>query len=235
MNVPSLLLLSIGLLMSLPQVYGRILHDIVYTYGASRHIQYNTDTGELFIIGEQGHGLDYYGGCNGFWSCGLGEVDSSPLLSFILWEWNVKHSKDADYLPPGVSDDCFNDKVYSVMRVDPLASQKTFVNRGLNQTVWPGDYREIDNSNLEFFLYQRVDQKFEIAVMGKDITDLLSEGEAQGSNGKHDDGVLDNGVRIHIAFRAVLDLPSELFDWTATLDEYSTPYEALRHPRSARL
>ena len=123
--------------------------------------------------------------------------------------------------------------IRSVMRLEPLVSQKTFVNRELNHTVFPDDYREIDNNDLEFFLYQRVDQKFEIAVMGKGIAAQLQQGEAQGSNGRYDDGARDNGVRIHIAFRAVLDLPSELLDWTGTLDEYSTPYEALRHPRGA--
>ena len=39
----------------------RYIHDWTYSHFGSRHVQYDTHTGELLLVGEIAHGMDWYG------------------------------------------------------------------------------------------------------------------------------------------------------------------------------
>jgi hypothetical protein len=92
-------------------------------------------------------------------------------------------------------------------------------------TDYPDSYTEIPNGNFEFFLYQSLDGGFNIAVMAAGIAQEIERGEAEG-DGSSDK---DDGVRIHIAFRAYLPLPAEKLEWTGFLDPQSEAYDT-EHP-----
>ena len=50
----------------------RYLHAWTYSNGGSRHVQYDKQTGELLLVGEIAHGMDYYSSGGEFWWCGFG-------------------------------------------------------------------------------------------------------------------------------------------------------------------
>ncbi|HJP02837.1 MAG TPA: hypothetical protein QF764_13795 [Planctomycetota bacterium] len=203
----------------------QFLHDWTYSHGGSRHVQYDTHTGELLLVGEIAHGMDYYPRSGAFWWCSFGGESASPILSFLMREATVEHHDRPTYYPPGLELPYTDDGEYSLIRIAPLASQRSYVNEANAGTSYPDDYTEIPNGNLEFFLYQRVDGSFNIAVMDDGIAQEIGNGEAQGDGSSN----RDDGVRIHIAFRARLPLPPEKLEWTQFLDLQSEAYDT-EHP-----
>jgi hypothetical protein len=206
-------------------VSSRILHDWMYSHGGSRHVQYDMQTGELLLVGEIAHGLDYFSGSGGFWWCSFGGHSGSPLLSFLMRESTVEHHARPTYYPPGLQLPYTNHGEYNLIRLEPLASQKTVVNKANEGTGYPDNYTEIPSWNLEFFLYRQVDGSFNIAVMDAGVAQEIEIGEAEGDGSSN----RDNGVRIDIAFRAHLPLPVEKLKWTQFLDPHSTAYDT-EHP-----
>jgi hypothetical protein len=188
-------------------------------------VQYDKQTGELLLVGEIAHGMDYYPSSGAFWWCGFGGEHASPILSFIMREATVEHHDRPLYYPPGLELPYTDHDEYSVIRLEPLVSQKTFVNVANGGTDYPDSYTEIPNGNLEFFLYQSLDGGFNIAVMAAGIAQEIERGEAEG-DGSSDK---DDGVRIHIAFRAYLPLSAEKLEWTGFLDLQSEAYDT-EHP-----
>jgi hypothetical protein len=203
----------------------RYLHDWTYSHFGSRHFQYDTHTGELLIVGEIAHGMDYFASSGAFWWCGFGSEQSSPILSFLMRESTVEHHDRPRYYPPGLGLPYTDNNAYSVIRLEPLSSQRTFVNKVNEGTQYPDNYTEIPNGNLEFFLYQNHSGGFNIGVMADGIAQELESGEAAGDGSSN----MDDGVRNHIAFRAYLPLPPEKLEWTGFLDQYSEAYET-EHP-----
>ncbi len=202
-----------------------ILNDWMYSHGASRHVQYDTMTGEFLLVGEVAHGLDYYTGGGGFWYCSFGGHSASPLLSFLLREWTVESHDQPYFYPRGLGLPYTDQGQYSLIRLEPLASQETFVNKAGEGTDYPTNYIKIPKGKLEFFLYQDVDGSFNIGVMDAGIAQELAPGEAEGDGSANK----DNGVRIDVAFRAHVPLPSEKLRWTQLLDSRSVPYDT-EHP-----
>jgi len=203
----------------------RLLHDWVYSHGGSRHVQYDTQTGELLLVGEAAHGMDYFSGGGGFWWCNFGGSFASPLLSFLMRESTVEDHEQLDHYPPGLGLPYTNEGVYSLIRLQPLVTQSSFVNEANEGTGFPDNYTEIPNWNLEFFLYQQVDGSINIAVMDAGIAQESEPGEALGDGSSNK----DNGVRIDIAFRAQLPLPVEKLRWTQVLRAHSEAYDT-EHP-----
>ncbi|MCP3915323.1 MAG: hypothetical protein GY711_07190 [bacterium] len=203
------------------------LRDTLYSHGGSRHAQYNTLTGELLLVGEEAHGMDWFSGGGGFWWCSFGGAHSSPLLSFLLREATVEHHATPGHYPPGLAAPYTDDGAYSVVRLEPLAAQSAYVNLQSGQTAYPADYRELVDpaGTLEFFLYQDVDETINIAVMGAGVAGLASPGEALGDGTSN----RDNGVRMHIAFRTTITLPPDKLEWTGRLDQQSAAYRT-EHP-----
>ena len=199
----------------------RYIHDWTYSHFGSRHVQYDTLTGELLIVGEVAHGMDYYSSAGEFWWCGFGGEQSSPILSFLMREATVEYHDRPRYYPPGLGLPYTDKDQYSVIRLEPLDSQQTFVNAASGETSYPHDYREISNANLEFFLYQNYDGGFNIAVMAAAVDQELLSGEALGDGSSN----RDDGVRNHIAFRGHFPLPPEKLQWTGFLDQFSEAYE----------
>ena len=203
----------------------RFLNDWMYSHGGSRHVQYDTHTGELLLVGEIAHGLDYFAGSGGFWWCSFGGHSGSPILSFLMRESTVEYHDQPEYYPPGLQVPYTNHGTYSVIRLEPLASQRTFVNGANAGTHYPDNYIEIANRDLEFFLYRQVDGSFNIAVMHAGIAQETEIGEAEGDGSPN----RDNGVRIDVAFRARLPLPEEKLRWTRSLSLQSEAYDT-EHP-----
>ena len=203
----------------------QFLNDWVYSHGGSRHVQYDMGTGELLLVGEIAHGMDYYSRGGAFWYCSFGGHDASPILSFLMRESTVEYHERPAYYPPGLALPYTNHGEYSLIRLTPLVYQATFVNKANEGTDYPEDYTEIRNSNLEFFLYRKVNGSFNIAVMDAGIAQEIKSGEAEGDGSSN----RDNGVRMDIAFRAQLPLPAEKLRWTQVLDAHSAAY-ATEHP-----
>jgi len=204
---------------------GRFLNDWMHSHGGSRHVQYDMQTGELLLVGEVAHGMDYFSGSGGFWWCSFGGHAGSPILSFLMRESTVEHHDRLYYYPRGLEPPYTNHGQYSLIRLEPLASQRTFVNKANAGTDYPDSYAEIPTGRLEFFLYQSVDGSFNIAVMDAGIAQEAQAGEAAGDGSSN----RDNGVRMDIAFRAQLALPLEKFRWTQFLDQNSAAYDT-EHP-----
>ena len=203
----------------------RYIHDWTYSHFGSRHFQYDTLTGELLVIGEIAHGMDYYSSAGGFWWCGFGAEQSSPILSFLMREATLKYHDRPGYYPNGLSGSYIDHDAYSLIRLKPLPSQRTFVNASSGNTDYPDDYRSIPTDNLEFFLYQNHSGGFNIAVMNDGIQQELLSGEGLGDGSSN----RDNGVRNHIAFVTYLPLPPEKLAVTGFLDHLSSAYDT-EHP-----
>lgn len=175
-----------------------------------REIEYHLDTGELYFIGEQAHGLDFYNaGGNDLWWCGMNSSNSgSGLLEFLM-----DHNLDAG--PTGAAAasggwTTYTTPNYSFLTFDPLPSQKSFVNAvapavaGESDTTeaYTADYTEIDSSQLLFVLYRNSSNGgVYVGIGGPSLDSLISplppgDGTAE----------RDNGVRYDIAFKTTVPL-----------------------------
>ena len=204
----------------------RYIHDWTYSHFGSRHVQYDTYTGELLLVGEIAHGMDYYSSAGEFWWCGFGAYQSSPILSFLMREATLEYHDRPDYYPTGLSGAYVDPDAYSLIPLKALPNQRTFVNTGSGNTDYSDDYRAISHDNLKFFLYQSHSGGFNIAVMHDGIQQQLLAGEGLGDGSSN----RDNGVRNHIAFRAYLPLPQEKLKVTGFLDQFSAAYDTEHIP-----
>lgn len=191
-------------------------------------MQYDRSTGEFFLVGEIAHGLDLYANDpsnpdDDFWYCSFGSTNASPLLSFLLREATNEHSTDVGWYPEKLTGNYIDPSHVALVPLVPTATHETFVSDG--GTDYPEHYVAIDSSDLEFFLYQPVDAPTYIAVMAADIEAQLGPGQGQGDGSSN----RDNGVRVHVAFRASLPLSAEKFNWLDVLDNDTEPYPTT-HP-----
>ena len=207
---------------------GELVHELFTSHQATRHVQYNTTTGELFLVGEAGHGLDYYENdpdddTDDFWYCSFGTHDGTPLLTFLLREATNEYAETSSWYPTNLSGDYIDPTEYALIPLSPTSVQQTFVND--DGTSFPEHYSEIPNTDLEFFIYQPADSRVYLAVMAEAVEAQLtgSQGDGDGSSNR------DNGLRIDIAFHAMIPLPAEKFDFLGTLDDTTVPYETT-HP-----
>jgi len=207
---------------------GEIVHELFTSHQATRHVQYDITTGELFLVGEMAHGLDYFDNdsddeSDDFWYCSFGSHDGSPLLTFLLREATNEYAEDSSWYPTNLSGDYIDPNQVALIPLSPTSVQRSFVNDG--GTTFPDHYVEIPNTDLEIFLYQRVDGYNYLAVMAEAVDAQLTgtQGDGDGTDSR------DNGVRIDIAFRATIPLPIEKFDFLNTLDDTTLPYDTL-HP-----
>ena len=175
-----------------------------------REAEYHLDTGEFFFIGEQSHGFDHYTSHgNDLWWCYMNTTNKGSGLIEYLMEKNINSmfdkSKSVENGWLGYKSD-----IYSFLRLKPLGSQKTFSNQekpeieGNNDTTeaYTKDYKEVDNSEVDFVLYKNEDNgNIYMGIGGpsfKKIVDPLPPGD--GSTNR------DNGIRGDIAFKALITL-----------------------------
>ena len=201
-----------------------------------REAEYHLDTGEFFFIGEQSHGFDHYTSHgNDLWWCYMNTTNKGSGLIEYLMEKNINSmfdkSKSVENGWLGYKSD-----IYSFLRLKPLGSQKTFSNQekpeieGNNDTTeaYTKDYKEVDNSEVEFVLYKNEDNgNIYMGIGGpsfKKIVDPLPPGD--GSTNR------DNGIRGDIAFKALitlsvthkLELINKFLPRKALYDNRSEPY-----------
>ena len=201
-----------------------------------REAEYHLDTGEFFFIGEQSHGFDHYTPHgNDLWWCYMNTTNKGSGLIEYLMEKNINSmfdkSKSVENGWLGYKSD-----IYSFLRLKPLGSQKTFSNQekpeieGNNDTTeaYTKDYKEVDNSEVDFVLYKNEDNgNIYMGIGGpsfKKIVDPLPPGD--GSTNR------DNGIRGDIAFKALitlsvthkLELINKFLPRKALYDNRSEPY-----------
>ncbi len=201
-----------------------------------REAEYHLDTGEFFFIGEQSHGFDHYTSHgNDLWWCYMNTTNKGSGLIEYLMEKNINSmfdkSKSVENGWLGYKSD-----IYSFLRLKPLGSQKTFFNQekpeieGNNDTTeaYTKDYKEVDNSEVDFVLYKSEDNgNIYMGIGGpsfKKIVDPLPPGD--GSTNR------DNGIRGDIAFKALislsethkLELINKFLPLKALYDNRSEPY-----------
>jgi hypothetical protein len=194
-----------------------IVHDWMSSHAASRHIQFNITTGELYIVGEIAHGLDFYAG-GGFWWCSFGDYGSSPILTALLREY----INEGGGIPGGLGAPYTDPDQYSVLPLTPMANQNTYQNTSAGNTDFPADYIPVATGSLEFFIYQQIDGEFIIAVM--DDAGIFDQAPGDGTIDE------DNGVRMDIAFKADLSmLQGNKTRWLQELDDSSPAYDT-KHP-----
>ena len=201
-----------------------------------REAEYHLDTGEFFFIGEQSHGFDHYTSHgNDLWWCYMNTTNKGSGLIEYLMEKNINSmfdkSKSVENGWLGYKSD-----IYSFLRLKPLGTQKTFSNQekpeieGNNDTTeaYTKDYKEVDNSEVDFVLYKNEDNgNIYMGIGGpsfKKIVDPLPPGD--GSTNR------DNGIRGDIAFKALitlsvthkLELINKFLPRKALYDNRSEPY-----------
>jgi len=175
-----------------------------------REVEYHLDTGELFFIGEQSHGLDHYTtNGNDLWWCYMNTSNrGSGLIEYLMDRNKNAESTKAKALESGWL--AYNQSYYSFLEFKPLAAQNTSVNHAAPDTIgepdttdaYTNDYDIIDNSEIFFVIYRNSNNgNIYMGVGGaslNQVVDSLPPGD--GSSNR------DNGVRVDIAFKTIIPL-----------------------------
>ncbi len=177
-----------------------------------REIEYHVDTGELFFLGEQAHGLDFYGGSNNLWWCGLNSANhGSGLLEFLMDRNEEAAAMKAIAVASGWT--TYASPTYSFLTLEPLSSQKTYINLaapaspGQTETTeaYTGDYDEISSSRMFFVLYRNTSSGAAYLGLGGPSLDAIASPQPPGDGSSN----RDNGVRMDIALKTAVPLSEE--------------------------
>ncbi|MBI24406.1 MAG: hypothetical protein CMN05_12610 [Roseibacillus sp.] len=177
-----------------------------------REIEYHVDTGELFFLGEQAHGLDFYGGSNNLWWCGLNSANhGSGLLEFLMDRNEEAAAMKAIAVASGWT--TYASPTYSFLTLEPLSSQKTYINLaapaspGQTETTeaYTGDYDEISSSRMFFVLYRNTSSGAAYLGLGGPSLDAIASPQPPGDGSSN----RDNGVRMDIALKTAIPLSEE--------------------------
>ena len=177
--------------------------ETVASHDTVRYVQYDLLTGELYVVGEQQHGLDYHDTSgNDLWYCGLNtDSPADGLLWFLM-----KNSPDAEAdkqagIEAGWS--TYDLARYHMLRMQPLANQQSFFNSVANETsAYTAAYAQMPSDELFIQLYGNEDNgKIYIGVAGGTVeaaAGLLPPGDGTSDR--------DNGVRVDVAFKQVIPM-----------------------------
>ena len=174
-----------------------------------REIEYHVDTGELFFLGEQAHGLDFYGGSNNLWWCGLNSANhGSGLLEFLMDRNEDAAAMKAIAVASGWT--TYASPTYSFLTLEPLSSHKTYINHtapaspGQTDTTesYTGDYDEIASSRIFFVLYRNTSSGAAYLGLGGPSLDAIASPQPPGDGSSN----RDNGVRVDIALKTAIPL-----------------------------
>ena len=191
---------------------GVVFRTQISTY-TSRQVEYHLDTGDLYFLGEQTHGLDYYDASqDDFWWCFMNSGDTGSGLLEFLMDNNINA---ADMKSAAVSGGwaSYTGSNYSFLTFQPLASHSTYLNGeapsspgGLETTeAYTDDYTLIPSTNLFFTLYRNSNSGLAYIGLGgpslNAVSSTLPPGDGTASH--------DNGVRFDIAFKTNVPLTDE--------------------------
>jgi hypothetical protein len=179
-----------------------------------RDIEYHLDTGDLYLVGEQTHGLDFYNASgNDYWWCYMNSsISGSGLLEFLM-----DNNLDATAMKSAAISGgwtSYTGANYSFLTFEPLASQKTYVNSeapsspgGLETTeAYTDDYTSIPTGELHFTVYRNSSSGLAyFGLGGSSLEAVVSPSSPPG------DGTAnrDNGARYDIAFKTNVPLSNE--------------------------
>jgi hypothetical protein len=192
---------------------GAVFRTRVETY-TWRDIEYHLDTGDLYLVGEQTHGLDFYDASgNDYWWCYMNSSSSGSGLLEFLMDNNLDAAamKSASISGGWTS---YTGANYSFLTFEPLASQKTYVNSeapsspgGLETTeAYTADYASIPTGELHFTVYRNSSSGLAyFGLSGSSLETVVSPSSPPG------DGTAnrDNGARYDIAFKTNVPLSNE--------------------------
>lgn len=192
---------------------GVVLRTTVSTY-TSRDLEYHVDTGDLYMLGEQTHGLDYYDASgNDFWWCYMNSSDyGSGLLEFLM-----DHNLNAAAMKATATSNGWTTyntgSQFSFLIFEPLAAQQTYVNDeapsspgGLETTeAYTDDYTTIATDNLLFTVYRNNGSGAAYFGLGGPSLDAVVTPRPPGDGTAEN----DNGLRYDIAFKVNIPLTEE--------------------------
>lgn len=192
---------------------GVVLRTTVATY-TSRDLEYHVDTGDLYMLGEQTHGLDYYDTSgNDFWWCYMNSNNhGSGLLEFLMDNNLNAAAMKATATSNGWT--TYNTgNQYSFLIFEPLAAQKTYVNDeapavpgGLEMTeAYTDDYTTIATDDLLFTVYRNNGSGAAYFGMSGPSLDTVVTPRPPGDGTAEN----DNGLRYDIAFKVNIPLTEE--------------------------
>jgi hypothetical protein len=218
---------------------GVVLRTRVESY-TWRDLEYHVDTGDLYLLGEQTHGLDYYSASgNDFWWCYMNSFNQgSGLLDFLM-----DHNPNAAAMKTTATGNGWTTYTgaYSFLIFQPLAAQKTYVNDeapavpGGHETTeaYTDDYTVIPPTGLLYTVYRNDSSGAAYFGMGGPSLDAVVTPRPPGDGtAEH-----DNGLRYDIAFKTniplseakKLELINQFTPVAPLYDDSSTPYY-LVHP-----
>lgn len=210
----------------MPKKSRTYFRDYIHSHGGMRVIQYNFDDEELLIVGEEAHGLDYYkinDAPSRFWWCSMSIGYVSPRLILLM-----KENQNRNRPTFRIGGDYDNPDKYLVLELHPLPSHKIYATVPDNDgnTMWPDAYNQLlpcdgeKGNNFRYFVYYKIDHGgLNIAVMHTDTEGIngAADGTGVGSHPNYQGGGYgegeyphDNGVRIHIAFKAEVPLNDDI-------------------------
>ena len=178
-----------------------------------RDLEYHVDTGELYLLGEQGHGFDHYtSGGNDLWWCYMNSSNAgNGLLEFLTTRNLDAATMQSTAVAAGWTS--YGTATYQFLTLEPLAAHNTWVNDeaptipgGEETTEYDtDDYHAVDASGITYVLYRNTSSG--TAYIGLGGPGLLAaagflppgDGTAQ----------LDNGVRGDVAFKTIVPLSAE--------------------------
>ena len=219
---------------------GAVLRTRVSSY-TWRDFEYHLDTGDLYMLGEQTHGLDYYDASgNDFWWCFANSSDhGSGLLEFLM-----DHNLNAAAMKTTATSNgwtTYTGSQYSFLIFEPLTSQQTYVNdtapavAGGNETTeaYTDDYTAIAPTGLLYTIYRNSNSGTAYFGLGGPSLDTVVNPRPPGDGTANN----DNGLRYDIAFKTNIQLSEEkklelINQFTPVIplyDDSSTPYY-LVHP-----
>ena len=191
---------------------GAVFRTRVNTY-TWRDIEYHLDTGDLYLVGEQTHGLDYFSSNgNDFWWCFMNSGNpGSGLLEFLMDNNPDAAAMKATATSAGWAGNTGAN--YSYLTFQPLPSQRTFVNHeapsspgGLETTeAYTDDYTAIPSDGLLSLVYRNSANGLAyFGLGGPNLSAVVSPpppGDGTASR--------DNGARFDIAYKTNIELSNE--------------------------
>lgn len=178
-----------------------------------RDLEYDLDSGDLYLCGEQTHGLDLYdAGGNDFWWCYMNSGSAgSGLLEFLMDNNLNAAAMKATATSGGWAG--YTAANYSFLTFQPLASHKTYINTdapsspGGQETTraYTDDYTEIPSDGLLFTVYRNSNSGIAyFGLGGPSLASVVSSRPPGDGTAEH-----DNGVRYDIALKVNIPLSDE--------------------------
>ena len=172
--------------------------------GTQRRVQYDSQSGSFYFVGERKHGLSRWTASgNDFWWCTINDSQRGSGLFEFLIEQNPDGAQQQEDIVSACAP-TYTDG-YSMLQLTPLASQRTWVNDT------EGQLKEVSSAGLLYYLYyQHNNGNIYLAVCTQGLV------EANG-------GAVPLKVHSDVAFKAIITLdPDQILQLSRRFVEEET-------------